>query len=33
MNRLKQQFYEIKILGLAETLLGKIFVRMLTGNI
>ena len=33
MERLENQFYEIPTLELAEKLLGKIFVRMLPGNI
>jgi len=33
MKRLEKQFYELPTLELAEKLLGKIFVRMLPGNI
>ena len=33
MERLKRQFYETPTLELAEKLLGKIFVRILPGNI
>jgi len=33
MSRLEKQFFEIPTLELAETLLGKIFVHMLPGNI
>lgn len=33
MERLEKQFYELPTLELAEKLLGKIFVRMLPGNI
>ena len=33
MERLEQQFYELPTLELSEKLLGKIFVRLLPGNI
>ncbi|MBV5302801.1 MAG: DNA-3-methyladenine glycosylase [Chlorobium sp.] len=33
MSKLEKQFFEIPTLELAETLLGKIFVRILPGNI